>query len=220
MEDSKSCTLMACIDIYGKKDNVRKHSQLSRFNPRAPNLFTISNKEVHRQWRRDIAKGFSTLRMKAFEARIIFHIRRFCNQVDSTPRLRGSGWSQPLKMSRWGGYLIFDTLTDFLLSRSYDLVGSIKHRPITHHMKTHLLRLAVCSYVPLLAVLKIDKLLFRDAAKSTRDFWRWVKAAIFERSQKIGVHQDLFSRIQVARQSDLSLLGMQSEMGMFIAAGE
>lgn len=213
-----SRALMARIDIYGKKDNVRKHNQLSRFNPRAPNLFTISDKETHRQRRRDIAKGFSTPSMKAFETRIVFHITRFCSQVDSTPRIAGTRWSQPLKMSQWGGYLILDTLTDFLLNRSYNLVGSAEHRLITHHMKSHLLRLAVCSYVPLLAVLKIDKLLFRDATKSTRGFWRWVKTAIIERSQQIGTHEDLFSRIQKARQFDPS--GIQSEMGMFIAAGE
>ena len=209
---------MIAIDIYGKKDNVRKHNHLSRFNPRAPNLFTISDKEIDKQRRRDIGKAFSTPHLKSFEARILFHIKRFCDEVESFPRQEGTGWCQPLKMSQWGGYLIFDILTDFLLSRSYDLIGSAEHRPVTHHMKSHLLRLAVCSYAPLLAVFRIDKLLFKDATKSTRAFWRWVKTAIIERSQLPSASNDLYSKIQQGRKSDL--LGIQSEMGMFIAAGE
>ena len=209
---------MTAIDIYGKKDNIRKHNQLSRFNPRAPNLFTMSDKERHKQRRRDIGKAFSTVHMKSFEARIIFHIRRFCGKIESFPRKEGTRWSHPLKMSQWGGYLIFDTLTDFMLSQSYDLIGSAKHRPITHHMRSHLLRLAVCSYAPILAVFKIDKLLFKDATKSTRAFWRWVKNAINERSQLSGNSADLFDKIRMGGKSDP--LEIQSEIGMFIAAGE
>lgn len=212
---------MICIDIYGNKDNIRKHNHLSRFNPRAPNLFTISDKTLHRKQRHDISKAFSMSYMKGFQARVVFHTTHLCRQIDSLLNRDGMDWSKPLNMSRWGGYLVFDILTDFLLSRSYNLLGSADHRPITYHTKSHMLRLAVCSYFPLLALLRLDKLLFKDATKSTAAFWRWVKSAITERRQHPHASDDLFTTIQLAKQSNpCTDVEVQSELGMFLAAGK
>jgi hypothetical protein len=124
-------------------------------------------------------------------------------------------------MSDWAGYLIFDTLTDFLLGQEYNLLKDISHRPIIHHVKCHIIRPAVCAYIPLLAVFKIDKLLFREAAGSTRALWRWVKCAIAKRTQRSSGPRDVFDQIQLSRKSEpSSTIEIQSETGMFIVAGK
>lgn len=160
--------------------------------------------------------------MVSFEGRLIGHVKHFCDQIDSSHKRNGREWSEPLRMSEWAGYLVFDTLTDFLLGQGYNLLVSACHRPITNHIKSHIVRPAVCSYIPLLAVLKIDKLLFKEATRSTRAFWRWVKCAIADRSQQVGYHKtDVFDRIQLSRQSEqCPTAGIESEIGMFIVAGE
>ena len=123
-------------------------------------------------------------------------------------------------MSHLIAYCVFDVLTDFVMSRNFDLLRSSKHRPIIYHIKEHILRPAVCVYAPLLAVLKVDKLLFKNATQSTKEFWKWVKSAITNRIQHGEGLQDMFTRIQRSRQSEGSpALGIQSETGMFLVAG-
>lgn len=124
-------------------------------------------------------------------------------------------------MTDWAGYLGFDILTDFLLGQGYNLLGSAKHRLITHHIKSQVIRPAVCSNIPLLALLKIDKLLFREATRSMRPFWRWVKSAISNRSQRFDQHTDVFAQIQLSRWlGQCPTAEIQSEIGMLIVACE
>ena len=69
----------------------------------------------------------------------------------------------------------------------------------------------------MLAILKIDKLVFKEATKSTRVFWRWVKNAITARVRRDVESRDVFTQIKLSRQSELSpAIGIQSETGMFI----
>lgn len=201
--------------------NTGKHSHFSQFNPRAANLFTMDNKKDHRQRRRYIGMAFSEANMRKFEDRLLVYIGKFCDQICPSEAKNAGKWSSPLKISDWVAYLIFDTLTDFLLSADYDLLGSKEHRHIIQHIQEHMIRPAVCTYMPVLALLKIDKLVFRRATKSTRAFWRWVKKAITARTQRLVESRDVFTHIELSRQSELSpTIGIQSETGMFIVAGE
>lgn len=160
--------------------------------------------------------------MKLFQDKLVGHIDTFCDAIGSSQDKEGGLWGLPLKMSDWTAYLIFDTLTDFVLSQHYDLLGSTRDRHIIQHIRAHIIRPAVCAYMPLLALLRIDKLLLQSATRSTRVFWRWVKTAIARRSP--GVEEppprDVFTQIQLSRGSDSdSTMGVQSETGMFIGAG-
>lgn len=201
--------------------NTGKHTHFSRFNPRAANLFTLHDKKLHSQRRRYIGIAFSEASVARFEDRLLFHIVRFCDQIcPSESRIPGK-WSSPLKMSDWAAYLIFDTLTEFLFSTDYNLLGSKQDRHIIRHIQEHIIRPAVCTYMPILALLKIDKFLFKKATKSTRVFWRWVKNAIAARTNRHVESRDVFTHIQMSRKSELSpTIGIQSETGMFIVAGE
>jgi hypothetical protein len=201
--------------------NTGKHSHFSQFNPRAANLFTLHNKKDHSQRRRYIGTAFSEAHLRKFEDRLLVYIGKFCDQI-CPPEFKNAGkWSSPLKMSDWVAYLIFDTLTDFLFSTDYNLLGSKQDRHIIHHIQEHIIRPAVCTYMPMLAILKIDKLVFKEATKSTRVFWRWVKNAITARVRRDVESRDVFTQIKLSRQSELSpAIGIQSETGMFIVAGE
>lgn len=225
LEERKvACTPEANLgdaDIYSGTSNTGKHPQFSQFNPRATNLFTTADKAEHRSRRRCIGTSFSDAQMKGFEGRLRGHVDKFCDLITSSPIAEGSEWSLPLQMSDSVGYFVFDTVTGFLLSQDYNLLGASKDRHIIRHIKQHTIRLAVCSYMPILALLKMDKLFFRRATRSTRIFWRWVKSAIASKGQQSEAPQDVFARIQLSRRSQESpTMGMLSDIFMFIVAGE
>lgn len=152
---------------------------------------------------------------------MLARIAKFCNIICPLETNNAGKWSSPLKMSDWLAYLVFDNLTDFLFSMDYNLLGSEKERHIIQHIQDHIIRPAVCGYMPMLAVLKIDKLVFKQATKSTRLFWHWVKKAIAQRSQQVVNRSDVFTQIELSRQSEVSsTVGIQSEVGMFVVGGE
>lgn len=206
------------------KRNTGKHHRFSQFNPRASNLFTIHNKSEHSRRRRCIGKAFSDASVERFQGKMIDHIHHLCSQIGASQKERGGEWSYPLNMSDWMGWLVFDNLTDFLLSQQYDLLSSTKDRHIIQHIKEHMIRPAVCSYMPPMAIFKLDKLLFRGATRSTKVFWRWVKQAIAVRDvrhERCSESRDVFMHIKLSRMLETcSTLGVQSETGMFIVAGE
>jgi cytochrome P450 len=105
--------------IYGHKANVKKgklYEVLPR-NEKDFNTFNLTDKTSHARRRRILSTVFSEVAIRSAEAFVIKHIDRWCELVLEE---REKEWTEPLNMSKWFHYLVFDIVGDLTFGRSFD----------------------------------------------------------------------------------------------------
>jgi cytochrome P450 len=159
--------------------------------------------------------------LKVFQGKLLQHIDALCCQIDS--HNNASEWGQPMKMSDWFSYLIFDITTDFLFAINYDLIGTVDYRHIVQSIKDHSLRNALLAYLPGLTFGRLDKRLFKESVKGTRVFWKWMLRSLRER-EKREAQDDVYYHLSASKSglsdSPLTSEEIRSDMGLLVIAGE
>lgn len=125
------------------KCNTRKASYYNTFAHvfKGDSSNTIVDPVKHGRKKRVLTQALSENSIRAMEEHILINVRRFCDLMGDTPKLRddvkreiraegieGNGWSCPKNMTRWAGFLTFDIMGDICFSHSFEMLQKEDNR--------------------------------------------------------------------------------------------
>lgn len=112
----------ALKDIYGFRANVAKAEFYDAFVHPAPNTHNTRDKALHARKRRVLSQAFSDGALRDLERYILANIRIFCHQIGLGASGETKGWSAPMNMADWCGYLTMDILGDLCFGKAFHML--------------------------------------------------------------------------------------------------
>lgn len=195
-----------------------KHRYFATLNPKAGNLLTLFDKKEHGKRRRLLGPSFSEARIRNFQPDMARQTGLFLDLLGTSAHttISDDDWLPAQNMARWCDYLIFDLLIEFLFGFQCNMLTSTEWRSIIDDMEAASVRNAVRVYTPALMICRMDKHLFPDSVRGTRNFWNWVKHIMDVRAKR-DLTDDAYSCLLRAGLSEETI---RSEFGVLITAGE
>ena len=197
--------------IYSHGANVQKSEfyKMFRAAPGAISTLLATEKNHHARKRRIMGQAFSDQALRGLEQYVLQAVNTFMSRIEvgvQTAREEKRTWSQPLDMSRWCNWLVFDIMGELVFGRSF---GTLGEKPENRDAIRLLGRAAQRNYVigamPWLGKSGIEKYLppFRSLWNDRCQYLAFGKRQVMERTQDTSFGEsgrsDIFSYLLHAK---------------------
>ncbi|KAL2200155.1 cytochrome P450 monooxygenase-like protein [Corynascus similis CBS 632.67] len=186
--------------IYSSHSPVTKGPWYTLLEPRVP-LFMARDKQEHAR------------RRKGYDPRITKAINQLLRAVE---RHKG----QPLDVSRWFSYFVFDVMEDLAFNKSSNMLADGKEAYVFKTIRTDMFNIALFTHLPwLLPFIKRTPVLNWNY----HEFLDWIQKLIDERKQKEPEQPDIFSWILAAYEKSAKTkrdqLNLHGDAQLIVIAG-